>query len=182
MNALTSAFDWTARLAQLYAEERNAAVDFLLALSEFDEKKLWQPLGHASLFTYLHVELGMSKAGAYYRKTGAELVRRIPAVVTALRDGRLCVSSLVELAKVVNEDNWQEVLPRFYGCSRREAQKVAVEISPAAAPPMRDVVVAVAPAPMPPPRRSEVPTSSAASAALEPLLASTATCPPSLSQ
>ncbi len=139
MNALTAA-EWTKRLAELYANERNATVELLLALSEFDERRLWQALGYNGLFNYLHIELGMSKATAYYRKTGAELVRRFPALVEPMRDGRLCMSSLVELSKVIDDSNWKDVLPRFFGCSRREAQKVAVAIAPVQAPPRRDVI------------------------------------------
>jgi hypothetical protein len=41
-------------------------------------------LGHASLFHFLHRELGMSKGAAHYRKTAAELIRRVPAVVAPL--------------------------------------------------------------------------------------------------
>jgi len=143
MNSLAHA--WTSKLSQLYANERSAMVEFLLALLDFDKQRLWEPLGHAGLFTFLHRELGMSKGQAHYRKTACELIRRFPQVVEPLRDGRLCITSLLELAKVIDEVNCDAVLPRFYGCSRREAEKVAVSIAPVAAPPMRDVVRPLAP-------------------------------------
>ena len=144
MNAQT----WMSHLEKLYSNERNAAVDFLLALAA--------GAGHANLFAFLHVDLGMSKSLAYYRQTGARLVREFPATVEPLRDGRLCVSSLVELSKVITDGNWAEVLPRFFGCSKREAQKVAVAIAPAEVPAIRDVIVAMKPlAPVSTPSPSE---------------------------
>ena len=50
--------------------------DFLMALAEFDKQRLWVPLGHASVFDYLHRELGLSRGAAHYRKVAAHLVQR----------------------------------------------------------------------------------------------------------
>lgn len=57
--------------------------DFLVALADFDRKRLWVELGYSSLFHFLHRELGMSKGAAHYRKTAAELIQRVPEVVEA---------------------------------------------------------------------------------------------------
>ncbi|HET6923388.1 MAG TPA: HNH endonuclease, partial [Anaeromyxobacteraceae bacterium] len=64
-------------------------------------------------------------------------------MVEPLRDGRLCISSVVELARVATRENLREVLPRFFHRSRREAREVAVEISPAAVIPRREVTTPV---------------------------------------
>jgi hypothetical protein len=53
--------------------------DFLVALADFDRRRLWVELGYSSLFSFLHRELGLSKGAAFYRKTAAELVQRFPA-------------------------------------------------------------------------------------------------------
>ncbi len=60
-----------------------------------------------------------------------------------LRDGRLCVTSVVHLAKVLTPENRHEMLPRFFHRSRREAMEVAAAILPAEAAPRREVVTAV---------------------------------------
>jgi hypothetical protein len=120
-------------LADLLAREHAALADFLVALADFDQRRLWAELGHASLFYFLHRELGLSKGAAYYRKVAAELVQRFPEVVEPLRDGRLCFTSVVELSKVLTRENRDEVLPRFFHRSKREAAAVAAEISPAEA-------------------------------------------------
>ncbi len=118
-------------------------MDFLLELGRFDADQVWRELGHSHFFNFLRRELGMSKTLAYYRMVGASLLRKYPALEEPLRDGRLCVSSLPQLQKVIREDNWQAMLPRFYGCSKREAQRVVVAIAPVENPPMRDVIVQV---------------------------------------
>jgi hypothetical protein len=50
------------------------------------------------------------------------------------------------VAKVLTSENKDEVLPRFYGVSRREAEQVAVSIRPAEVIPVRDVVIPLRPA------------------------------------
>jgi hypothetical protein len=70
-------------------------------------------------------------------------VQRAPEIVEPLRDGRLCITSIVELAKVLTPENRDDVLPRFFHRSKREAMEVAAELLPDPAPPRRDVVTKV---------------------------------------
>ncbi len=137
----SDAHDLTARLADLLRREHAAMADFLVALAYFDRRRLWLDLGYPGLF--LHLELGLSKGAAHFRKVAIELVQRFPEVVEPLRDGRLCLSSVVELARVATRENLPEVLPRFFHRSRREAREVAVELSPAAVIPRREVTTPV---------------------------------------
>ncbi len=139
----SDARDLTARLADLLRREHAAMADFLLALADFDRRRLWLDLGYPGLFLFLHRELGLSKGAAHFRKVAAELVHRFPEVVEPLRDGRLCLSSVIELARVATRENLPEVLPRFFHRSRREAREVAVEISPASVIPRREVTTPV---------------------------------------
>ncbi len=136
----------THRLADLLGREQSAMADFLIALADFDRQKLWRELGHASLFYFLHRELGLSAGAAHYRKTAAELVQRFPEVITPLRDGRLCITTIVALAKVMTPQNRHEVLPRFFHLSKREAEAEAVTLKPVEAAPQREVVTRVPPA------------------------------------
>jgi hypothetical protein len=143
MRTMTNAREHTARLADLLRREHHAMADFLVALADFDARRLWLELGHASLFYFLHRELGLSKGAAHYRKTAAELVQKFPEVVEPLRDGRLCITTIVELAKVLTPENQAQVLPRFFHRSKREAMEVTAELRPDPAPPKRDVVTKV---------------------------------------
>src|SRR6266540_2534200 len=78
------------------AADQVAMADFLLALADFDRRRLWVDLGYASLFAYLHRELGLSRSAAHYRKTAVELIERFPPVEAAFRSGRLCLTTSFE--------------------------------------------------------------------------------------
>jgi hypothetical protein len=131
----------TSRLADLLRREHHALAEFLIALAAFDRERRWVDLGYKSLFAFLRRELHLSAGAAQYRKTAAELIQQHPEVEVALRDGRLCLSSVVEVAKVITAENVSEVLPRFFGLSSRDAAFVAASIRPIEAPPRRDFIV-----------------------------------------
>ncbi len=142
---LVQARESSRHLADLLRREHLALADFLVALSAFDRAGAYRRLGFANLFDYLLRELKVSRGAAHYRKVAARLVARFPEVVEPLRDGRLCLTSIVQLAKVMTEANRSEVLPRFFHCSKQEAKQVAVEIMPAALVPRRTVVTEIPP-------------------------------------
>ncbi len=144
---MNPAREYAARLSDLLGRERVAMADFLVALADFDRQRLWLDLGHSGLFSFLRREMRLSKAAAFFRKTAAELIQRFPDIVEPLRDGRLCLTAVVELAKVITPENRAEVLPRFFDCSKREAKAVSAAIAPVEAPPMRTVVTPVRTAP-----------------------------------
>src|SRR5512133_746703 len=98
---MNDAREFAARLASLLRDERYAMAEFLVALADFDDRKVWMRLGHASLFAFLHRDLGLSKGASHFRKVAAELIQRYPEVVEPLRDGRPCITSVVELARVI---------------------------------------------------------------------------------
>jgi hypothetical protein len=131
----------TVRLADLLRREHHALAEFLIALAAFDRERRWSELGFASLFDFLRRELKLSAGAAQYRKTAAELIRIYPAVEAGLRGGELCLSSVIELAKVLTPENADEVMPRFFGKSARDAAFVAASIRPVQDPPARDFLV-----------------------------------------
>ncbi len=67
------------RLAALLSRERDAAADFLEALADFERRRAWAELGHASPFCFRHRDLRPSKGAAHYRKAAE--------VAAALRRG-----------------------------------------------------------------------------------------------
>jgi hypothetical protein len=103
-------------LATLLGHERAAAAGFLLALADFDRRRGWERLGHASLFAFLTRELGLSSGAAQLRLSAARLLPRHPAVEVALRSGRLCIP------------RWG----RWHGCSRRRTRPRCFPASSAA--------------------------------------------------
>jgi hypothetical protein len=131
---MNTACEISAQLADLLRRERAALAEFLVALADFDRRRLWVDLDHASLFAFLVKDLGLSNGAAFYRKTAADLVQRFPQIVEPLRDGRLCLTTVVELSKIITNENATEVLPRFFGASKRDAKNVVAEIAPEPAP------------------------------------------------
>jgi hypothetical protein len=139
MNA-TDSRAFAARLASLLREEHRAMADFLLALADFDRRRGWVELGYSGLFPFLNRDLGLSKAASFFRKTAAELVQRFPEIAEPLRDGRLCLTTVASLAKVLTRENRAEILPRFFHRSGLEAKAIVAELVPAPDPPTRTVV------------------------------------------
>jgi hypothetical protein len=129
-----------ARLASLLKDEQHALADFLLALADFDRGRGWVELGYSGLFPFLHGRLGLSKAASFYRKTAAELLQRFPELIEPLRDGRLCLTTIGQLAKVITPENRAAVLPRFFHRSGTEAKAIVAELAPVPDPPIRTVV------------------------------------------
>ncbi len=130
-------------LKLLLRKERAAMAEFLVALADFDRRRGWEPLGHANLFAFLVADLRLSKSAAYYRKSSAELLQRFPEVIEPLREGKLCLSTVGELAKVLTAENEAIVTPRFFGLSSREAQELVAELLPRPVPSTRMVVTRV---------------------------------------
>ena len=98
-------------LAELLRTEHVAMVDFLLALAlaDFDRRRGWAALGHASLWSFLHHDLGLSAGAAFQRKVAAALLRRVPAMEAPLRDGRLCPSTVSLLGPLFTEENLEDL-------------------------------------------------------------------------
>src|SRR5512145_637599 len=140
---MNTARQLTDHLADLLRKERGAMAEFLVALAAFDGERRWAELGHASLFAFLNRELGLPKDSAFQRMTAARLIQEYPEVVEPLRDGRLTLSTSVEVAKVVTPENRGEVLPRYFHLSKREAKAVSAELQPCEAAPHRTVVTPV---------------------------------------
>jgi 5-methylcytosine-specific restriction endonuclease McrA len=141
---LIQARESSRNLSNLLRHEQGAMADFLVAVADFDRRGLWRELGHSCLFYYLQRELRLSDGAAHFRKVAARLIQRFPEVVLPLREGKLCLTSIVELARVMTPENREETLPQFFHVSKRQAKAVAAAILPAAVVPRREVVTQVA--------------------------------------
>ncbi len=62
---METARDLTLRLQDLLRRERLALADFLVAVADFDQRRLWLDLGHTSLFDFLHRTLRLSKGAVH---------------------------------------------------------------------------------------------------------------------
>src|SRR5919205_2415368 len=97
------------RLADLVGEERHVQAEFLLHLAEFDRRRAWAEAGFPSLWEYMLRVLHLREGAAWRRITAMRTVRRFPELLDALREGRLCLSTLGLLAPVLTEENVREL-------------------------------------------------------------------------
>ena len=135
-----NAREWSLRIADLARREHCALVDLLLALAEFDRLGVHRQLGFPNLFEYLLREVGLSRGSAFYRQVATRLLRDFPEIAEPLRDGRLCISNVPQLAKVMTKGNRGSVMQKFFHCSKQEAKQVVAEMLPAEVVPRRTVV------------------------------------------
>jgi hypothetical protein len=168
---LVQARESSRNLSTLLRHEQGSMADFLVALANFDRRALWRELGHSCLFYYLQRELRLSDGAAHFRKVAARLIQRFPEVVEPLREGKLCITSIVELARVMTPENREETLPQFFHMSKRQAKAVAAAILPAAVIPRREVVTQVATVVRPEVRQTELRPDETPPMRIEPLTA-----------
>ena len=122
------------RLGELAGHEREVQVEFLLHLAEFDTRRAWVEAGHRSLWDYLLRVVHLREGAAYRRLAAMRVVRRLPVVADALRDGRLCLSTVAVLEALFTEENVEELVARAAFLTKAEVQRLAVTLQPRTAP------------------------------------------------
>jgi hypothetical protein len=122
------------RLAELAGEERQTQVEFLLHLAVFDERRDWAEAGYGSLWTYCLEVLRLREGAAWRRIEAMKLLRRFPCVEPALRDGRLCLTTLSLLGPLLTEDTVAEVVARAAFLSKADTLRLVASIRPQVAP------------------------------------------------
>ena len=78
--------------------------------------------------------LGLSKAAAFFRMKAAELIQRHPAVIEPLRDGRLCLTTVASLARVLTAQNGRPapLLPPLQAGGEGDRRRAAPRREPSA--------------------------------------------------
>jgi hypothetical protein len=95
-----------------------------------DARRLFVPVGHASMFQYCVHELHMSEETAFRRIRAARLARKFPAMFDALADGRLHLTAVVLLAPHLRPKNADELLAAVTHKTRREVERLLAERFP----------------------------------------------------
>jgi len=122
------------RLCELVGDERTVQVEFLLHLDEFDRRRAYLEAGFGSLWEYCLRSLHL-REGAAGRRIGAmKVLRRFPKLEGALRDGRLCLSTVSLLGPLLTDDNLDELVSRAAYGTKAEVEHVVATVQPRAAP------------------------------------------------
>ncbi len=124
----------TRRLLEIREQERRLLVEFLGYLAELDRRKTVVVQGYPSLFSFCTDFLGLSKASAFRRTTAARLLARFPLVAEYLADGRLNLTTLVELRDVLDEAHLVEILEGAAGRTEEQVKQMAAALRPRTAP------------------------------------------------
>src|SRR5438552_2713334 len=120
----------TERLYEIRRDERRLLVEFLTCLAELDRRKLYAAAGFSSLFSYCTDQLGLTRSAAFRRTTAARLLSRFPVIADHLADGRLCLTTLVELREVLDADKLDEILARAAGRTEEQVKELVAALKP----------------------------------------------------
>ncbi|HEY6105051.1 MAG TPA: HNH endonuclease signature motif containing protein [Anaeromyxobacteraceae bacterium] len=122
------------RLGELAGDERQVQVEFLLHLEEFDRRRAWLELGYGSLWTWCLEVLHLREGPAGRRIAAMKVLRRFPKLAGALRDGRLCLTTLTLLGQVLTGENAEELVARAAYRTTADVGHLVASVKPRSAP------------------------------------------------
>jgi hypothetical protein len=76
----------------------------------------------------------LTRGATYRRVTAARLVTRYAIIADYLRDGRLCLTTLALLDRVLDDANYQQILDRVAGRTEEETRDLVAALKPQPAP------------------------------------------------
>ena len=97
-------------LAALVARDRATTVELVAHIAEVDERRLYAPAGHPSMYSYCVHELRLSEDAALKRLQAARAAREFPAIFPAVAEGRLHLAAVCLLAPHLTVENVAEML------------------------------------------------------------------------
>lgn len=134
-------------LRALAAAERIEIVKILARLSVLGERELEKEVGFSSVYLFCVRDLGFCEGTAYYRSKAARACGRFPRLLEMVQAGDLGVTAAALLADPLTPENFETLIGRAKGASRRDLEKILAGLDPQAKPPERARVIAVLEAP-----------------------------------
>jgi hypothetical protein len=117
-------------LQRLVTTERCTVADFLRALMEVDSRRLYLRESCSSLFIYCTQVLHLEESAAYNRIEVARAARRLPALLEAVDDGSITLTSARLLAPHLTVDNHSELLKAARHRSKRAVEVLVASLAP----------------------------------------------------
>ena len=111
-------------LTALVARDRATTAALLAHLAEVDERKLYLPDAHPSMYSWCVGVLGFSEESAHKRIRVARVARRFPAIFQAIADGSLNLSLVSLLAPYLTLENAAELIQEAGGRTRAEVEEL----------------------------------------------------------
>jgi hypothetical protein len=123
--------DLLARIGVLASNEREASVELVAHLAALDTRpSLYASQGCGSLFNYCAEVLKLSEDAACNRIEAARACRSFPVILDHLASGALSLTSVRLLRRHLTPENYEAVLARACGRSRREIEALVAEMAP----------------------------------------------------
>jgi len=140
------------RLATLVERDRATTAEMLVLIGRAEARRLCAATEYPSVFRYCVGKLRMSEDMAWKRIQAARAVRKFPAILAMLADGRLHLTAVVRLAPHLTRDNTHELLAAAVQLSKQAlGELLAVRF------PRPDLAEQVTPLGSPAPRPAPVP-------------------------
>src|SRR5437870_8720511 len=115
---------------ELVRRSCSTEADLLVHLGEIDERKLYLDRAFSSMFTFCTRELGFAEGAAYNRILVARAARRLPALIEAVRSGRVHLAGLRLLAPHLTQENHEDLLAKAAGRTKDEVAEFVAAIAP----------------------------------------------------
>jgi len=119
-----------ATVKRLAATECRATAALVRSLMELDVRQLYLGEGYSSLFTYCTQALHLAEGAAYNRIEAARAARRFPAILAALEDGSVTLTTVRLLAPHLTAANHQHVLALARHKGKREVEELVASLRP----------------------------------------------------
>jgi hypothetical protein len=114
----------------LATQERRATAALVRSLIELDVRRLYLGEGYSSLFTYCTRALHLAEGAAYNRIEAARAAQRFPAILTALEDGAVTLTTVRLVAPHLTAANCHDVLTRARHKGKREVEALIASLRP----------------------------------------------------
>jgi 5-methylcytosine-specific restriction endonuclease McrA len=122
--------DLLAAAEQAAIRERSSTAELIALLVHVDGRRLYLSQGCSSLFTYCTRVLHLSEHAAYGRIEAARAARRFPAVLDALAEGAVNLTTIALLAPHLTVENHERVLHEARHQSKRGVEHLVARLRP----------------------------------------------------
>src|SRR5262245_37972216 len=117
-------------LKNLFKREKHTSAELISTWLAVDARRLFLREWCSSLFTYCTQVLHLDEGAAYNRIEIARAARRVPALLEAIGDGSLTLSSARLLAPHLTLANYGELLDAARRRSKREVEALIARLAP----------------------------------------------------
>ena len=125
-------------IRKLSEKERETVLSILVHLAEIDRRKLYLPMGYSTLYEFCKKHLGYCEATAGRRVNVARCIGRFPLAYRALASGKVSLTNLTLITKLMTTENAGELLSRIAGAPKKEIELLLSSRNPRSA--VRDSV------------------------------------------